>query len=109
MPLEFVPNAHRYPSLVYYGYIFLKNITNKDGSINWRCKDYWKKGEFRCYVTCTTLGDEYIRPPPIQHLNEEGTIRHLPPTKEKKQTMEFVENVKDEIPRTSQPLKNFYE
>ena len=42
-------------------------------------------------------------------MNEEGTIRHLPPTKEKKQTMEFVENVKDEIPRTSQPLKHFYE
>ena len=45
----------------------------------------------------------------MQHLKDDGTVRHWPPTKEKKQTMEFMDGVKDEIPRTSQPLKHFYE
>ena len=109
MPLDFIPNKLRYPSLVFDGYIFLKNITNKDGSINWRCKNYWKTSELRCNVTCTTFGDDVIRPPPLQHLKDDGTLRHLPPTKKKKKIMEFVVNIKEKIPRTSQPLKHFYE
>ena len=45
----------------------------------------------------------------MQHLKDDGTLRHLPTTKEKKQKMEIVDNIKEEIARTSQPLKHFYE
>ena len=76
MPLEFVPNSGRYPSLLFNGYIFLKSRQNANGSINWRCQNYNKKGDLHCNVTCTTMNDEFSRPPPMLHLKDDGTLKH---------------------------------
>ena len=55
------------------------------------------------------MNDEFSRPPPMLHLKDDGSLKHPPPTIEKKKTMVFVDQVKSEIPGTSQPLKHFYE
>ena len=70
--MDYVPNTHRIPSLVFNGYIFMKGKENKDGSINWRCQNSLKKGEAPCPITCTTLNGDFKRFPPMRHLNSQG-------------------------------------
>ena len=104
MEPEFVPSAHRKPCMVYNQYIFQKAKTNKDGSINWRCKNYYKTGVEKCNVTCTSLADEFVngRSPPMYH-------EHEPPSEGQKHALVFNDLLKTEVQRTTKPLKQLYE
>ena len=66
MEPEFVPSAHRKPCMVYNRHIFQKAKTNKDGSIKWRCKNYYKNGVKKCNVTFTSLANKFER---TKHFN----------------------------------------
>jgi len=62
--IEFIHSKYKNSQLlVYKNYIFHKAKVNKDETINWRCENYYKKGELKCSVTCTTSNDQFTRPP----------------------------------------------
>ena len=107
--MDYVPNTHRIPSLVFNGYIFMKGKENKDDSINWRCQNSSKKGVAPCPVTCTTLNGDFKRFSPMRHLNSQGKLIHEPPTSEKQHSMQFIEEVKQEVSKKVDPLRQFYE
>ena len=108
--MEFVPTTHGNDTLVYQGYIFLLAKRNKDGSINWRCQNYWKKDLTHCKITCTTLGNEFIRgrEAPMVHNNAAGHLVHQPPTQEKKIAMKMAQEVAETVPVTTKPLQQIW-
>ena len=105
--MEFVPTSHSNQALVYNGYIFHLKKTNKNGSLIWRCQQYHPKvGEVKCSISCTTIwngsSNTFIRYPPLVH-------NHEAPTKGKKLSMEFVDRVATEVPKSTQPLRKIWE
>ena len=108
--MELVPTSHGNDTLVYQGYIFLLAKRNKDGSLNWRCQNYWKKDLTHCKITCTTLGNEFIRgrAAPIVHNNEAGQLIHQPPTQEKKYAMKLAQDVAETVPISTKPLQQIW-
>lgn len=59
--LEYIPSEREQPMIVIDNYLFNKYRTNANGSISWRCKQYLTS--ITCKSTCTTLGEDIIRPP----------------------------------------------
>ena len=55
--------------LIHENYIFHKNYTNQDQSVNWRCQNNRLKGDLKCPVTCRTKENSFIRPPKINEHN----------------------------------------
>ena len=108
--MEFVPNSRSNKCLVFNGYIFLRSKKNLNGSINWRCQNYHKTdSEQRCHITCTTLNGQFLRQPPSLHDDYKGRRIHDPPGKEKKLAMQFVDAVKSEVQKSTQPLKKLWD
>ena len=60
------------------------------------------RSEEKCAVSCTTLDGEFLRYPQMVHL-------HDPPTKGKKLSMQFVDRVATEVPKSNQPLQRIWE
>ena len=98
-----LPTTQSNSAIVVNEYVFHRSKTNKNGSILWRCQQYFPKiGEEKCAVSCTTLDGEFLRYPQMVHL-------HDPPTKGKKLSMQFVDRVATEVPKSNQPLQRIWE
>ena len=83
---------------------------NKDGSINWRCQNYWKKDLTHYQITCTTLANEFIRgrEAPMAHNNAAGQLVHRSPTQEKKYAMKIAQEVPETVPVSTKPLQQIW-
>ena len=58
--MEFVPTSHLNRNLIYHGYIFSRSKWNANGSINWKCHNYFQKDQTHCKITCPTIGSEFV-------------------------------------------------
>ena len=98
-----LPTTQSNKAIVYNGYVFHRSKTNKNGSILWRCQQYFPKaGQDKCCVSCTTIDGIFLRNPPTVH-------QHDPPTKGQKVAMEFVDRVATEVPKSNLPLQRIWE
>jgi hypothetical protein len=87
--------------LVHRNYIFQKNYTNQDKSINWRCQNNRIKGQLKCPATCRTQDDKFIRAP-----NEHN---HPPEKDTKIQMHECVQNIKENVQVVKKGVKRYFE
>ena len=63
-----LPTTQSNSAIVVNEYVFHRSKTNKNGSILWRCQQYFPKiGEEKCAVSCTTLDGEFLRYPQMVH------------------------------------------
>jgi len=87
--------------LVHRDYIFQKNYTNQDQSINWRCQNNRLKGQSKCPATCRTKDGKFIREP-SEH-------NHPPEKATKIQMHECVQNIKENIHDIKKGVKRYFE
>jgi len=87
--------------LVYQNFIFQKAKVNKDESVNWRCENYYKKGEQKCSVTCTTSNSEFIRQP-TKH-------NHEPASRARIQLHQVLYDIKQVAPEQKRDMKRIFE
>ena len=95
-----LPTTQSNSAIVVNEYVFHRSKTNKNGSILWRCQQYFPKiGEEKCTVSCTTLDGDFLQ----------MVYQHNPPTKGKKLSMQFFDRVATEVPKSNQPLQRIWE
>ena len=87
MEFSELPTTHSNKAIVFNSYLFHRSKNNKNGSILWRCQQYFPKaGQEKCSVSCTTIDGIFLRYPQMIHQYE-------PPTKGQKVAIEFVDRV----------------
>ena len=85
--------------------MFHRSKTNKNGSILWRCQQYFPKaGQDKCCVSCSTIDGIFLRNPPTVH-------QHDSLTRGQKVAMELVDQVATEVPKSKSnlPLQRIWE
>ena len=105
--MEYVPTSHGNQTLVYNGYIFSRSKFNANGSIIWKCRNYWQNDQSHCKITCTTIGEEFVpgRAAPMYHNDSNGNRIHDPPAKEKKIAMTMAQEIAETVPGNTRPLQ----
>jgi hypothetical protein len=104
MPNEFILIQSTYRGcslLVHRDYIFQKNYTNQDQSINLRCQNNRLKGQSKCPATCRTKDDKLFREP-SEH-------NHPPEKATKIQMHECVQNIKENVHDIKKGVKRYFE
>jgi len=74
---------------------------NKDESINWRCQNYYKKGNLKCTATCTTRNNELIREP--------SSHNHEPVSRARIKLHEVLYDIKQVAPEQNKGMKRLFD